>query len=84
VQAIRLNSRVGADGTLRLEVPVGLANAEVEVVIIIQARRPGPAESSPESRGWPPGFFEETAGCLRDDPIERAPQGEYEVRESLE
>jgi hypothetical protein len=27
--------------------------------------------------------FEKTAGCLADDPIERAPQGDYEIREVL-
>ena len=25
-------------------------------------------------KGWPPGYFEETAGCLADDPIKRWPQ----------
>jgi hypothetical protein len=33
---------------------------------------------SPE---WPADFFEKTAGGLADDPIERAPQGDYEIRE---
>jgi plasmid stability protein len=37
----------------------------------------------PEELGWPPGFFERTFGCLRDDPIVRWPQGEYEEREQL-
>jgi putative addiction module CopG family antidote len=39
---------------------------------------------TPEELGWPPGFFEQTAGCLQDDPLVRYPQGEYELRESLE
>ncbi|HLP92030.1 MAG TPA: DUF2281 domain-containing protein [Nostocaceae cyanobacterium] len=43
-----------------------------------------PQQKSPEELGWPPGFFEETAGCLADDPIQRYPQGEYEEREQLE
>jgi hypothetical protein len=30
------------------------------------------------------GFFERTAGCLVADPIERAPQGDYEARKELE
>lgn len=38
----------------------------------------------PEELGWPTGFFEETAGCLADDPIQRYPQGEFEEREQLE
>lgn len=32
---------------------------------------------------WSAGFFEKTAGCLADDPLERAPQGEYEERLEL-
>ncbi|MBI1259795.1 MAG: hypothetical protein GC204_20195 [Chloroflexi bacterium] len=39
---------------------------------------------TPEARGWPPGFFERTAGSLADDPIERPPQGDYEVRDEIE
>jgi hypothetical protein len=37
----------------------------------------------PVSSAWPIDFFETTAGCLADDPIDRAPQGEYEYREPL-
>ncbi len=36
------------------------------------------------SKNWPPDFFAETAGCLADDPIERASQGNYDLREILE
>ncbi|MFO5529293.1 MAG: hypothetical protein ACLBM1_15965 [Cuspidothrix sp.] len=31
-------------------------------------------QKSPEELGWPAGFFEETAGCLADGPIQRYPQ----------
>ena len=31
--------------------------------------------------GWPPGFFEKTAGAFADIPFERPPQGEFEKRE---
>ena len=41
-------------------------------------------QKTTEELGWQPGFFEETAGCLQDDPIVRYSQGEYEQRESLE
>ena len=33
--------------------------------------------------GWPPNYFEETFGALRDDPIERPEQGMFEVRDML-
>jgi len=36
-----------------------------------------------QSAHWPPDFFEETACCLANDPIERAPQSDYEIRDSL-
>ncbi|GAA6620738.1 GNAT family N-acetyltransferase [Scytonema sp. NUACC26] len=39
---------------------------------------------SPEELGWSPGFFEQTAGALQDDPLIRYSQGEYEEREPLE
>jgi hypothetical protein len=31
--------------------------------------------------GWPPGFFEQTYGSTQDDPLERPPQGEFELRQ---
>ena len=34
--------------------------------------------------GWPIGFFENVVGALKDDPIERGDQGEYEIREPLD
>ena len=37
-----------------------------------------------EERGWPPGFFEATAGAWQGEPLVRGEQGEYEVREELE
>jgi len=40
------------------------------------------AEATDE-HGWPAGFFEETYGSLADDPLERLPQGEPEVRETI-
>ncbi|MFN6514613.1 MAG: type II toxin-antitoxin system ParD family antitoxin [Nostoc sp. CreGUA01] len=50
-----------------------------------KARIKAPVQvKTPEELGWPPSFFEQTAGCLQDDPLVRYPQGEYEVREPLE
>ncbi|MBI5185408.1 MAG: hypothetical protein HZA01_06740 [Nitrospinae bacterium] len=36
----------------------------------------------PESKGWPPGFFEETAGSIPDFP-EIYYEGDFEEREPL-
>ncbi|MBD2492444.1 hypothetical protein [Aulosira sp. FACHB-615] len=84
MQSIKLCSHVGADGILHLEIPVGITDKEMEVVVIYQQIEPSATPKTPEELGWPPGFFERTAGSLADDPIQRYPQGEYDTRESLE
>lgn len=82
MQSITLHSHVGQDGILKLEVPVGLADVELEVTVIVQpVTSPSPART-PESRGWPSGFFEQFAGCLPDFP-DIEPEGDFEVREAL-
>ena len=34
-------------------------------------------------RSWPPGFFEQTFGSLRDEPMVREPEGDFEVRDEI-
>lgn len=74
MQTIRLNAQVGQDGILKLELPLEVSNADLEVLIVIQRK---------EKHAWPPGYFERTAGSLADDPIKRPPQGQYEERDRL-
>lgn len=73
MQTLTLTAHVGADGILRLEVPIGLTDTAVEVVLVVQPRPPHP--------DWPPGFFDHVAGGWQGPPLERAPQGEHEQRE---
>ena len=79
METITLHSRVGADGLLKLQVPVKLTNTDLEVVLIVQPVAPASQEA-----GWPPGFFEQTYGSFRDQPLVRESQGEYEVRDDLD
>lgn len=37
----------------------------------------------PTDSGWPPGFFEATAGAWAGEPVVREAQGDYEVRDEL-
>jgi hypothetical protein len=74
MQTIKLETYVGQDGILKLELPPELANRNLEVLVVIQPK---------EKKGWPPGYFERTAGALADDPLERPVQGEYEERDEL-
>jgi hypothetical protein len=52
-------------------------------MVIVQPIVKTESAKTPEELGWPPGFFEQTAGALADDPLVRGEQGEYEVREEL-
>ncbi len=79
METITLHSRVGADGLLKLQVPVKATNTELEVVLIVQ-----PVAPAGQEHGWPPGFFEEVAGGWKGELLAREDQGQYEVREDLE
>lgn len=79
METITLNSHVGSDGLLKLEVPVKTKDADLEVVLIVQ-----PLRSPVASGGWSAGFFEEVAGGWQGERLIRDEQGEYEIREDLE
>ncbi len=81
MQKITLRSHVGDDGILHLDVPVGVHDADLEVTVTIQSVDPQAEAKTSEELGWPPGFFERTFGSLRDEPLEREPQGELQERE---
>lgn len=68
MQSITVQSHVGEDGILRLQIPVGVKDADLRVTINFQLPELNDATKSPEELGWPPGFFEETFGCLKDFP----------------
>lgn len=74
MQTIKFDTRVGHDGILKLEVPLEVTDADLEVLIVVHKK---------EKRGWPEGYFERTAGSLADDPLERPAQGSYEERDAL-
>ncbi|MDJ0531682.1 MAG: hypothetical protein QNJ70_04155 [Xenococcaceae cyanobacterium MO_207.B15] len=68
MQPITLKSHIGSDGILQLQLPYELKNQDVMVII------------RPQKTEWL-SILQNTAGSIPD--LERAPQGEYEVRESL-
>jgi hypothetical protein len=77
---IQLRSRVGADGVLSLNVPLGTNDANSEVVITIQTM--AARQSCLSQKPWLD-FLDETYGSCADMPIERASQGECEARETV-
>jgi hypothetical protein len=83
MQSVTVRSHVGSDGVLHLDIPVSTVDKDFEVMVIYQPIQSEAKPKTPEALGWPPDFFERTAGCLADDPIVRYPQGEYEDREPI-
>lgn len=83
METVKLRSRAGADGILHLQVPVGVKNNDFEVIIIVQSVGAAIEEKTPEDLGWPPGFFERTAGALAGEDLERPEQLEFEQRDEL-
>lgn len=85
MQSITLRGHVGSDGILQLQLPVDLRDTDLEVTVTIRPIPPELDRKLGVDLGWPEGFFAETAGALaEDDSFIRHPQGDYEVRESLE
>lgn len=82
MNSIALKTHVGPDGRLRLNIPTGLTDTDLEVIVIMQPVIAKPA-TKPKDLGWPPGFFEQTFGSFKDEPLERPEQGEYEQREEV-
>ncbi|WP_414527946.1 hypothetical protein [Nodularia chucula] len=69
MNSIKLTKRVGEDGILHLEIPVGITEKEVEIMVIYQPLEIPKLQKTPEELGWPPGFFAQTYGICQDDPI---------------
>ena len=72
-------ARTATDGTLILAVPTGLPDADLEVLVVFE-----PSDPSRALAQWPSGFFEKYFGALAGEGFERPPQGEPEVRESVD
>ena len=82
METVKLRSHVGSDGMLKLEIPVNVRDADLDVVVKIEIAASGLPAKTPEELGWPPGFFEATAGSIPDFPNIES-EGDFEVRKPL-
>ncbi len=73
MHTIQIRYRVGSEGILRLELPVDIKEADLDVLVVYQTVS---SNSHARPSEWPSDFFERFAGAFADDPIERADQGE--------
>ena len=74
-----VRSHVGKDGVLNLQLPTGIKDSDVEIVVIVQPQR---EPKWIQDSGYPRLFFEETFGSL-PELSELEPVGNYELREEL-
>ena len=74
---IVIESIVGPDGVLHLDVPIGVDNANQPVRVVIEAVR------KPMTRAERGAFVRSMAGSIADPTFERPPQLPLETRESL-
>ncbi len=75
-----VQSRVGSDGILHIDIPMGKEVADLEVQVTIDPVRS--VSSSLTAEEWRQ-FVMETAGSITDPSFARHEQGEYEQREEL-
>jgi hypothetical protein len=77
-----LTTQVGPDGVLNLTVPLGEADANKVVRVVVETLEGARAVRAPVTtrEEWLR-FIEETAGAITDPTFERPPQGEYEQRD---
>lgn len=76
MRTLTLHTRVGKDGILKIETPIGITNTELEVILVVN---PMDMEGHPLS-AWPPNFFTEILGGWEGKRLVREPQGMYETR----
>ena len=78
MQSLTLHARVGKDGILKLETPIGITNADLEIILVVN-----PVEEAQRGHGWPAFFFTEVVGGWKGAPLVRESQGTYETRSDL-
>ncbi len=69
---IQVNGHSKPDGTLEISVLTGLPESDVEVLLVVQ---PMVKPSRTTNGGWPPGFFERTAGRWQGTGLRRSGAG---------
>jgi hypothetical protein len=81
MDGIKIQSRVGPDGVLKLSLPLGPGEANADVVVTIQ--RLPTVDSQQVDKPWQQ-FLDETFGSCAGLGLERGSQGDYEQREAID
>ena len=78
---IELTSKVGPDGILTLKLPLGIAEANADVLVTVETAD-GEPRSPDAQRAWEE-LVRSTAGSISDPTFLRHDQGDYDRREPL-
>ena len=84
MQTLTLKARADKDGILRLVILTDQADQELEIVVVMQSIHHALTDESLDTMGYPLGYFDETYGCMADDPIERNQPLHPDGRDALE
>jgi hypothetical protein len=79
---LELRARIGPDGVLTLNVPVGISEANRDVKVIVEPADAAVGHTTEMTRDEWARFVAETAGAWMGD-LERPAQGELEARDEL-
>jgi hypothetical protein len=80
MQTILFKAPTDCESRIKLEVPLGAVNQELEIVLVAQAVDTAPTDTM----GYPIGYFEKTYGSFADEPLERNQLTEFDMRDELE
>ena len=81
MKTIQTKLRVGPDGLLTLPLPRGMADTDVEVVVIIHPVGPNGPTPVTDPEAWKR-FVADTSGSIEDPTFGRHEQGEFEQRDA--
>lgn len=82
MQAIKVRGHVGHDGLLRLEIPVGAVDQDIEAMVVVQIN---PVSPMVDDTGMlPPDFFDVLDRMPGEPLLERPDQGFQAEREPIE
>lgn len=87
MQTLTLKSHVGADGILHLDIPIGLQNQSLEIVLVVQTMPNMESKiaedivtAQADTSETLERFFTKTAGSWEGPTLTRESQGNYEER----
>jgi hypothetical protein len=78
MQSLTLRTHVGKDGVLKLKMPIGIKNKDLDVILVVH-----PVDDLKPVAEWPANFFTNVVGGWEGAPLVREPQGNYETRNEI-